>query len=548
MQLFKLLAKPLVAPGAADFADKKMVAGKSDAKVWLVENQMVRAVSGYVKNLKGQVPDCNFISLFQENIGLVKSGDFCLWIELFNARVSINVIVMQVGIQDPIDGESLPFCAFNKQIRIVRRIDQSGAFCRAVAEEVAEISVAAGQMLLKDQVHPIDEVETHPFRGGRKPRSLFLFLKKNSINYNLFTMHTRTICCKLLTNQEFEDALQETSIQFAHACNYALKAAISGKISNAIKLHHLCYQEIRKLFNLSANLAVRAIHRVAGCMKALKGKRKRPKEFKPRSVSYDARIFSYFEGKEMVSLTTTRGRLKIPLCLGERQRSRLQGKKPTAATLLNIGGAWYLHISIEITPLPCAGSNVMGIDLGIVNIATTSTGQCIEGQSRRRFKEKRERIRASLQSKGSPGAKKLLKKLSGKESRRIKYENHVLAKQLVEEAKRHECGIIRMEQLKAIRARTKTWNKHRNREVAGWSFYQLQQFVSYKAAAFGITIELIDPAYTSQTCHRCLKLGSRKGEQFNCLTCGKEHADVNASRVIALGGAVCKPAWISSFG
>ena len=86
----------------------------------------------------------------------------------------------------------------------------------------------------------------------------------------------------------------------------------------------------------------------------------------------------------------------------------------------------------------------------------------------------------------------------------------------------------------------------RNRMVAGWSFYQLQQFVTYKAAVAGITVELINPAYTSQTCHLCLQLGSRNQEHFTCLTCGEQHADINASHVIALGGAVCKPARISS--
>ena len=137
-------------------------------------------------------------------------------------------------------------------------------------------------------------------------------------------------------------------------------------------------------------------------------------------------------------------------------------------------------------------------------------------------------------------------KLSGYEKRKIRHENHVLSKKLVEEAKRHNCGTIRMELLKDIRNKTRTWNKHLNRMVAGWSFYQLQQFLKYKAAASGIIVELINPAYTSQTCHQCLKLGSRTGELFNCLTCGEKHADVNASHVIALGGAVCKPARISS--
>lgn len=300
------------------------------------------------------------------------------------------------------------------------------------------------------------------------------------------------------------------------------------------------------MFGLSANLSIRAIRRVVSCMTRLKGKRKQPKKFSPKSIDYDARIFTYREQDETVSLTTTKGRIRVPLLLGEHQRKSLKGQNPSSATVIKKGKDWYIHIVVEFTPTPVDGNGVMGIDLGVNNIATTSTGLRIEGKERKDFKQKRANIRASLQSKGKKGAKKVLKKLSGYESRRIKYENHVLSKQLVEEAKRHNCGVIRMEQLKSIRSKTKTWNKHLNRMVAGWSFYQLQQFVVYKAAAFSIAVEFVNPAYTSQTCHQCLNLGSRNGEHFTCLTCGEKHADVNASHMIALGGAVCKPTRISA--
>lgn len=359
-------------------------------------------------------------------------------------------------------------------------------------------------------------------------------------------MEKRTVCCKLLTTPTIADALKETSERFSDACSHVLKIAIEEKTHNAIKLHKLCYTQVRELFGLSSNLAVRSIRRVVACMTKLKGKRKRPKEFRPKSIDYDARIFSYRERDETVSLTTTQGRVRIPMILGERQREFLKGQNPTSATVINKDGAWYVHIVVEFESDPDRGDGVMGIDLGVNNIATTSTGLRIEGKARQDFKQKRAKVRASLQSKGKQSTKKVLKKLSGYENRRIKHENHVLSRQLVEEAKRHNCGIIRMEQLKDIRAKTKTWNKHLNRMVAGWSFYQLQQFVEYKAAASGIAVEFVNPAYTSQTCHQCFNLGSRQGEQFNCLTCGEQHADVNASHVIALGGAARKPARIST--
>jgi len=73
--------------------------------------------------------------------------------------------------------------------------------------------------------------------------------------------------------------------------------------------------------------------------------------------------------------------------------------------------------------------------------------------------------------------------------------------------------------------------------IAGWSFYQLQQFVKYKAAICGISVKFVSPQYTSQTCHQCYQLGSRKGEWFYCSTCGESHADINAACVISLGGA-----------
>lgn len=357
-------------------------------------------------------------------------------------------------------------------------------------------------------------------------------------------MQTRTICCKLITTPEIEDALKETSHQFAAACNYISQEALINKTESPLKLHALCYKAIREKFQLSANLAVRSIRRVASAMTKLKGRRKAPKLFKPKSIDYDARLFYLKEG--IVSLRTLKKRFRMPIVFGEYQKKALHGKNPTSATVIRKPDGWYIHMVIECREAVCISKKALGIDLGITNIASTSTDLRIDGKPRQAFKKERAKVRASLQSKGTKGAKKTLKKISGKEKRRIRHENHVLSKKLVEEAKRHDCGVIRMEQLKEIRCRTKTWNKHLNRMIAGWSFYQLQQFVKYKAAICGIDVQFVSPQYTSQTCHQCYQLGSRKGERFYCTTCGESHADVNAARVISLGGAACKPARISN--
>jgi transposase len=64
------------------------------------------------------------------------------------------------------------------------------------------------------------------------------------------------------------------------------------------------------------------------------------------------------------------------MILGEHQRK----------SLIKKGKDWYIHIVVEFTPMPIDGTAVMGIDLGVNNIATTSTGMRIEGKDRQDFK------------------------------------------------------------------------------------------------------------------------------------------------------------------
>jgi len=95
-----------------------------------------------------------------------------------------------------------------------------------------------------------------------------------------------------------------------------------------------------------------------------------------------------------------------------------------------------------------------------------------------------------------------------------------------------------MERLKSIRSRTRSWNKHRNRMISGWSFGQLQSFVRYKTEREGIDTEEVNPVFSSQTCHVCFSRGLRDGKTFSCPTCGLvTDADLNAAKVIAAGGA-----------
>jgi IS605 OrfB family transposase len=358
-------------------------------------------------------------------------------------------------------------------------------------------------------------------------------------------MSKRTIVCRMVPTPVMAHQLMTTCEAFAKACNHALGLALESNTSNNIKLHHLAYSALRKLFGLSANLAVRAIRRTAAALTAAKRKKHKPALFRPISIDYDARIFEYREQDEVVSLTVLGGRIHVPLLLGEYQRGALAGKTPTAATVVRKQRGWAIHIVVEdddaATP---PGTAVLGIDLGVRNTAATSEGTLHCGEARQQYKERQRRTRSSLQAKGTQGARRVLARIAGHERRHIRHENHVLSRRIVAEAVNAHCGTIRMEELRGIRRRTRTWSRCLNRMIASWSFDELQRFVEYKAERAGIAVERVNPAWTSQTCSKCGATGLRTRDFFRCTTCDwTGHADINAALNIA-GGAACKPARI----
>src|ERR1700722_3776504 len=175
----------------------------------------------------------------------------------------------------------------------------------------------------------------------------------------------RSIPCKLKRNPAGYEALQETSQIYAQACNDVLEVALESCVSDPIALHKLLYYTLRKKFPLSANLTVRSIRRVSQALPALKAKRKKPKQFRAASIDYDARIFTFFESKEIVSLSTVKGRFRFLLELGEYQRTALRGKTVTSATVVKRGADWYINICVEEPDVPLVEGETMGIDLGI---------------------------------------------------------------------------------------------------------------------------------------------------------------------------------------
>lgn len=191
-------------------------------------------------------------------------------------------------------------------------------------------------------------------------------------------------------------------------------------------------------------------------------------------------------------------------------------------------------------------SRVVGVDLGIVNAAYLATNfdnherLCIEGGEIQSFRNRIEARRKSMsrqakycgKGRRGHGRNTLLKpteKLRHKVENFRKTTNHKYSKAIVDFAVKNGCGVIQMEDLSGI--------NNRDRFLRNWSYYELQEFVKYKAKEKGIEVRKIDPKYTSQRCSCCgyIAEGNRETqEKFECKSCGyKANADFNAAKNIA---------------
>jgi IS605 OrfB family transposase len=344
---------------------------------------------------------------------------------------------------------------------------------------------------------------------------------------------TRTVVCKLAPTSEQVSDIDATLKAFAAGCDFAADAARRIGSTNKVKVQHEAYREIRDRFGLSANLAIRAIARACA---ALKVPEKMHSTFAPTSIDYDARIFSFIEWNWTFGLTLLSGRVKIATVLGDRQRSLLKGRHPTAAVLVKRrDGGYYLHVQLtDEAPEPIETEGTLGVDLGRRRVAVDSDERIYEAEEVNRVRKHYPKVRRSAQSKGTRGSKRFLKRLSGREKRHQRAINHKISRQIVDKARETGRTII-LEDLTGIRRRTKVRKEHRYAQQS-WSFFQLRSFIAYKAEDAGIPVVFIDPAYTSQTCHICGERGHRDGLVFSCPNHGDLDADINAAKFIAVAG------------
>jgi len=343
-----------------------------------------------------------------------------------------------------------------------------------------------------------------------------------------------TLQIKLLSDDKQSKSLIETLKECNRVCNDISNIAWQNKIFNKFKLHHLVYHPIKSTSNLSAQALVRCIGKVAD---AYKKDRKTKRTFKSLgAIAYDTRILSYNIEKQIISIWSVDGRLKIPfVCHNPKYLPYIKGE----ADLITKKGKFYLFQTVEIPEDDVKNvEEFIGVDFGIINLATTSDGNTFSGKQVDDARLKINIIKRALQKRKTKSAKRHLKKLSGRERRFKKNINHVISKQIVRLAEDTNRGIA-LENLKGFKVSVR---KAQREQFGKWSFNELGNFIDYKARLKGIPIFFVDPKNTSRTCSRCgcVSKSNRKTQsKFVCVQCGFSlNADLNASKNIASLGSV----------
>jgi putative transposase len=359
---------------------------------------------------------------------------------------------------------------------------------------------------------------------------------------------------KLLPQLEQAEALETTLHACNDAANWVSGIAFGMTSRRNYDVRRRTYSSLRAV-GIGSQAAQHVIKKVCDAYATLKaniragnlgepGSKSRmkaesePVRFRPDAAQpYDQRNLSFAFDVHTVSLWTTTGRLKdVPFIGSSAQLEQLARNPRGESDLIHRNGKWFLAVTIDVPDLDLREPDGwLGVDLGIVNIATTSDGKRIAGRALNRYRKRQLTLRRKLQAKGTKSAKRLLKRQNRREVRFATDTNHCIAKTIVATAERTGRGIA-LEDLTGIRARVRL-RKDQRSPLHSWAFAQLGWYLAYKARRAGVPVVYVAPAYTSQQCSGCsyTDRNNRTGQaKFACRACGMiMHADVNGSRNIA---------------
>jgi IS605 OrfB family transposase len=317
-----------------------------------------------------------------------------------------------------------------------------------------------------------------------------------------------------------------------NACNWLSEIVFKSKEINSNRLAQSYYKTVREKFKLPSQLTCTLFRTVSATYKSQKTNKKwslciyRKKSI---PIVWDRDFRRCKKGVTLWSdIITFKDSRIIP-----------NNWKDSKIFLKN--GQWHLSLSYEINiPEPKASGTIVGVDQGIKRLFVASD----QNNNKLFYKANHlnhklsniRKARAKVQAVGTKSSRKLLKRMSGHEASVTEYAVHVASKRLVRWANTNGVKKIVIEDLSNIRNASLKKGKFLRSKINRWPYALFSFFVTYKAAAYGITVEKVSPKNTSRMCSKCghIDKSNRDVFTFKCISCGyTADADYNASKNIA---------------
>jgi transposase len=236
--------------------------------------------------------------------------------------------------------------------------------------------------------------------------------------------------------------------------------------------------------------------------------------------------------------------LRVPVKLAAYHKAVLQDKKiNTSTTLCKRNGSWWLSLSFDedIPRQTAKDAPIVGVDVGIVNFLTTSTGKqygTFHGKLARRHKRDREKrrrkakLRACLKKKGIAKLPSTSSVTGQRLTRHVRQEINRAVNQMLAD---HPDARIVYEELSVASMRFKA--RSMNAYLYASNLGHIPDQIKWATAKCGMAAHTVKAAYSSQECARChyVDRANRPNQQtFCCIQCGFEaHADQKAAVTLA---------------
>ena len=387
---------------------------------------------------------------------------------------------------------------------------------------------------------------------------------------------TKTIKLKLNVTQDQIALFKEMTEQYRKACNFVSQYVFSHDYElNSNILQKALYTDVRSSFGLKSQLAQSSFKTVTARYKTVQTQlSKNPFKYKDENDEWQTipktlewlwkpvvfyrpqadlvrnRDYSFLEDGKILSLNTLQKRVKCTF-EGEFYSEYLDGSwNLGTGKLVELNGLWYLHIPVskEIEEFQKENvKHVVGIDRGLRFLATVydekGKTQFISGKEIMRKRDKFAQIRERLQKKHTWSAKRALKRISGRENRWMSDINHQISKTLV--AKYGKDTLFVLEDLTGVSFDDNLDGKSKQskRQLRSWAFYQLEQFLDYKARFAGSAVVTVPANYTSQRCPKCggihKEYRHHNTHEYICENCGyRANDDLTGAKNIYLLGTM----------